>query len=234
VEARPEELLDRPVYGMSQAARLLGLRTDGLRWWIDGYERHGKLYAPVIRERRTLDDAVTWGEFVEAGYLREYRAKQVSLQYLRPVIGFLRERLQVKYPLATLRPYTSGKALAVEAQDIVGLDPKLSIVVIERDGSLTLTDPALAFLDKVEFDDADGIAERLFPLGRKKAIVLDPDRSFGEPTVPVVGVRTEILAELVAAGEEPERVAEIYSIPVEHVEQAVAFERRLGDPARAA
>jgi uncharacterized protein (DUF433 family) len=234
VEARTKELLDRPVYGMSQAARLLGLRTDGLQRWIDGYERHGKLYAPVIRERRTLDDAVTWGEFVEAGYLREYRAKQVSLQYLRPVIGFLRERLQVKYPLATLRPYTSGKALAVEAQDFVGLDPKLSIVVIERDGSLTLTDPALAFLDKVEFDDADGIAERLFPLGRRKAIVLDPDRSFGEPTVPVVGVRTEILAELVDAGEEPERVAEIYSMPVEHVEQAVAFERRHGDPARAA
>ena len=81
MEARAEELLDRPVYGMSQAARLLGLRADGLRRWIDGYERHGKLYAPVIRERRTLDDAVTWGEFIEAGYLREYRAKQVSLQY---------------------------------------------------------------------------------------------------------------------------------------------------------
>jgi hypothetical protein len=50
----------------------------------------------------------------------------------------------------------------------------------------------------------------------------------------VIGVRTEILAELVGAGEEPERVAEIYSMPVEHVEQAVAFERRHGDPARAA
>jgi uncharacterized protein (DUF433 family) len=234
VEARAEELLDRPVYGMSQAARLLGLRTDGLRRWIDGYERHGKLYAPVIRERRTLDDAVTWGEFIEAGYLREYRAKQVSLQYLRPVIGFLRERLQVKYPLATLRPYTSGKALALEAQDFVGLDPELSIVVIERDGSLRLTDPAVAFLDKVEFDAADGIAERLFPLGRTKAVVLDPEQSFGEPTVPAVGVRTEILAELVAAGEDPTRVAEIYSMPVENVEQAVAFERRYGESARAA
>lgn len=234
VDERATELLDRPVYGMSQAARLLGLRTDGLRRWIDGYERHGKLYAPVIRERRTSDDLVTWGEFIEAGYLREYRAKQVSLQYLRPVIGFLRERLQVKYPLATLRPYTSGKALALEAQDFVGLDPELSIVVIGRDGSLTLTDPAVAFLDKVEFDAAEGVAERLFPLGRTKPIVLDPDRGFGEPTVPTVGVRTEILAELVDAGEEPARVAEIYAMPVTDVEAAVAFERRHGDSARAA
>jgi hypothetical protein len=32
------------------------------------------------------------------------------------------------------------------------------------------------------------VAERLSPLGRSKPIVLDPDRGFGEPTVPSVGV----------------------------------------------
>ena len=86
---------------MSQAARLLGLRTDALRRWVDGYERAGTTYAPGIREERTGSDTITWGEFVEAGYLREYRAKQVTLQYLRPVIAILREELGVRYPLAT-------------------------------------------------------------------------------------------------------------------------------------
>ncbi|MFC5992724.1 DUF433 domain-containing protein [Pseudonocardia hispaniensis] len=227
------ELLDRPVYGMSQAARLLGLRVDGLRRWIDGYERQGTGYAPVIRERRTGVDLVTWGEFIEAGYLREYRAKKVSLQYLRPVIGLMRERFNVQYPLATLRPYTSGKRLALEVQELVGLDPELRIVIMGRDGSLQLADSAAAFLDKVEFTDASGIAGRLFPLGRKKPIVLDPDRSFGEPTVPS-GVRTDILAELIAAGEDPVHVAEIYSMPVEHVRSAVAYERSRGTLANAA
>jgi uncharacterized protein (DUF433 family) len=156
------------------------------------------------------------------------------LQYLRPVIGFLRERLGVQYPLATLRPYTSGKELALEAQEFVGLDPELSIVILGRDGSLKLADPAMAFLDKVEFNDAGDVAERLFPLGRGKPIVLDPDRGFGEPTVPLVGVLTEILAELVAAGEEPRRVAELYSMPVDDVLSAVDFERHHGEPTRAA
>jgi uncharacterized protein (DUF433 family) len=217
-------LLDRPVYGMSQAARLLGLRTDGLRRWIDGYERRGKIYPPVVRDRTTGVDTVTWGEFVEAGYLREYRAKQVSLQYLRPVIGLLRDRLNVQYPLATLRPYTSGKELALEVQQIVGLDPDLSIVILGRDGSLKVADPAAAFLEKVDFAGGD-IAERLFPMGRNVPVVLDPDRSFGEPTVSG-GVRTDVLAELVDAGEEPEQLAEIYSLPVGEVRHAVEYERR--------
>jgi uncharacterized protein (DUF433 family) len=220
-------LLDRPVYGMSQAARLLGLRTDGLRRWIDGYERKGKMYPPVIRDHSTGVDTVTWGEFVEAGYLREYRAKQVSLQYLRPVIGLLRERLNVQYPLATLRPYASGRELALEVQQLVGLDPDLSIVIIGRDGSLRLADPAASLMEKVDFAGGD-IAERLFPLGRDVPVVLDPERSFGEPTVPG-GVRTEVLAELVDAGEEPEHLAEIYSLPVGDVRQAVEYEHRRGE-----
>ena len=213
--------LERPVYGMGQAARLLGLRTDGLRRWVDGYERNDRSYPPVIREQRSGDDTVTWGEFVEAGYLREYRAKHVSLQYLRPVIGILRRELGVPYPLATLRPYTSGRQLALEVQRTVGLDPELGIVVLGRDGELQLTAPAAAFLEKVEFlDDEVG---RLFPLGRTVPVVLDPDRGFGEPTVPR-GVRTEAIFELVTAGEPMSRVAEAYDVTEHEVQAAVDFE----------
>jgi uncharacterized protein (DUF433 family) len=114
------------------------------------------------------------------------------------------------------------------------LNSALSIVILGRDGTLMPSDPAVAFLDKVEFNDASDVAERLLPLGRSKPIVLDPTRSFGEPTIPDVGVRTEIIAELVSAGEEPARVAEIYSISIADVEQVVDFEHRHGDLSRAA
>jgi uncharacterized protein (DUF433 family) len=136
----------------------------------------------------------------------------------------LRDRLNVHYPLATLRPYTSGKELALEVQQIVGLDPELSIVILGRDGSLKVADPAAAFLEKVDFAGGD-IAERLFPMGRNVPVVLDPDHSFGEPTVSG-GVRTDVIAELVDAGEEPEQLAEIYSLPVGDIRHAVKYERR--------
>jgi uncharacterized protein (DUF433 family) len=209
---------------MSQAARLLGLRTDSVRRWIDGYERAGTSYAPVIREERTGSDVVTWGEFVEAGYLREYRARRVSLQYLRPVIALLREEIGVRYPLATLEPYTSGRRLALKVQRTVGLDPALSIVVLGRDGSPQLADPAQAFVEKVDFaGQGDRDAERLYPLGRTIPVVLDPDRGFGEPTLRG-GVRTDVVAELVAAGEDPADVADMYGVASEDVDAAIAYE----------
>ena len=56
-----------------------------------------------------LHDLVTWGEFVELGYLREYQRKGVPLQRLRPVIDELRREFTTPYPLATARPYILGK-----------------------------------------------------------------------------------------------------------------------------
>jgi uncharacterized protein (DUF433 family) len=225
--------LERPVYGMGQAARLLGLRADGLRRWIDGYERAGRVYAPVIREERTGADLVTWGEFVEAGYLREYRAKQVSLQYLRPVISMLRHELGVRYPLATLKPYTSGRQVALKVQRTVGLDPALNLVILGRNGELQLADEARAFIEKVDFHEGSEDALRLFPLGRHVPVVLDPARGFGEPTVPR-GVRTEVLAELVAAGSEVTEIARVYDLEESVVQAAVDYERRRRDTRAAA
>lgn len=83
-------ILERSVYGVIEAAGLLGLRADRTRAWLDGYQRGGVQYSPVIRREPTGDVVVTWGEFVELGYLREYRRKGVPLQRLRPVIDELR------------------------------------------------------------------------------------------------------------------------------------------------
>ena len=74
---RAVSILERPVYGVTEAAGLLGLRADRTRAWLDGYERRGVRYPPVVRSDATGDDIVTWGEFVELGYLREYRRKGI-------------------------------------------------------------------------------------------------------------------------------------------------------------
>lgn len=110
-------ILDRPVYGLGEAAGLLGLRPDRTRAWLDGYDRLGGHYAPVIREEPTGEDIVTWGEFVELGYLREYRRKGVPLQRLRPAIDELRREFATPYPLATARPYVLGKELVLKVQE---------------------------------------------------------------------------------------------------------------------
>ncbi|MGH9057195.1 MAG: DUF433 domain-containing protein [Acidimicrobiales bacterium] len=218
-------VLERPVYGVIEAAGYLGLRSDRVRAWLDGYDRAEVIYAPVVRDVRTGSDVVTWGEFVELGYLREYRRKGVPLQKLRPVIEALRSEFGTPYPLATARPFVIGKELVLELQEKADLPSAIAIVV--RSGqTIGLTPEARRFFRKVEFDatTSDGAARRLLPAGPASPVVIDPLIRFGRPNVS--GVATERLWELHDAGETVEEIADGYDLGPESVRAAIAYEEQ--------
>jgi len=217
-------ILERPVYGVAEAAALLGLRSDRTRAWLDGYQRQGAIYAPVIRVEPTGDDIVTWGQFVELGYLREYRGKEVPLQRLRPVIDALRQAFGTPYPLATARPYIYGKELVLELQEKNDI-PQSIAMVISSGQTILLADEARRFFKKVEFDPPEqGDVRRLRPAGAVSPVVIDPLVRFGRPSVE--GIATERLWELFDAGESIEEIAEGYEVPVPLVRAAVAYEEQ--------
>jgi len=217
-------ILERPVYGVVEAASLLGLRSDRTRAWLDGYERRGTAYPPVIRVEPTGDDIITWGEFVELGYLREYRRKGVPLQRLRPVIDELRHEFGTPYPLATGNPYIYGKELVLELQEKNDI-PRSIAIVVSSGQTIALTSEATRFLKKVEFDPPDdGDVRRLYPAGTASPVVIDPLQSFGRPAVQ--GVATERLWELFDAGELVQGIADGYELSPELVRAAIAYEEQ--------
>ncbi len=190
--------------------------------WLEGRDGH----PPVIRPEKTGSQSVTWGEFVEAGWLRAYRKRQVSLQHLRVVIDQLRESFGVPYPLAHFKPYVGeGRRLMLEAQTAAGLAPEDSFVLQIASGQLVLDGRLKAFVDSIDFsDDDEQWAQRMHPQGRSSPVVIDPEFSFGAPSVE--GIRTEVLAELIDAGEPPEVVADEYELELAAVHAATAYEWR--------
>ncbi len=227
-------LLDRPIYQVNEAARLLGLPDKTLRRWLDGDRRFDQVIEPLIRDLPTGSWDVTWGEFVEAGFLSGYRYNQLPMERLRPLMRDLRERLQTKYPLAEARPlYSDGRELLWEEQSRHDLPDDLLLVVRGRENQgyqLVLTDVAKAFVDRIELEpDVSGVVARWFPLGRpNRRIALDPQVAFGLPTID--GVRTEAIVELSDAGETVAAICDVYGslgITATDVDAAISFEHQL-------
>lgn len=224
-------LLERPVYGMQQVDTLLGLAAGTARRWIDGYERGGKPYAPVVRAEPTGKEAVTWGEFVETRFLAEYRDRGVPLIRMRPVVERLRQELDVKYPLAHARLFVNNRELVAQAQDAVELDDRLLIVEVLRTGQHALAFESRTFWESVDWEPSaagsagDSIAARVHALGGHSPVVLDPLRSFGAPSVGTV--RTDVIAEEVRAGTPLAFVATGFGITLREAAAAVEYEERL-------
>lgn len=216
-------VLDRPLYSYVEAARLLQVPTETLRRWLEGATRAGVVYPPVIRAEPTGSDAVTWGEFVEAGLLRGYRSKSVPLQKMRPFIQKARERFDVPYPLAHLKPMIDNQRLVYELQQEAGLSPELYLINAEDDQMLW-AEPVSEFLERVEFDPV-GSVSRFFPFGLRTPVVIDPEVSFGIPQIR--GIRTELVAETVAAGESEDEAALSWGLGKSDVDAALKWERSL-------
>jgi uncharacterized protein (DUF433 family) len=219
-------LLDRAIYTYPDVDRLVGLPAGTSRRWIDGYQRGGVEYRPVLRTEATGVEIVTWGEMVEARLLAEFRNRRVSLQRLRPAVLRLRDEFGPS-PLAHARPLleVAGRELVRRVQDQVGLDPGLLLVVV-RSGQLLLDGPAQRFTDSIDYDDDVAVAVR--PAAVTPGVRLDPQRAFGQPAVR--GVRTEVLAQDYMAGESRESLAELYELTADQVDQALRYEMIAAGP----
>jgi uncharacterized protein (DUF433 family) len=222
------DLLDRPIYLFSDVDRVLGLTSGTARRWIDGYTRGGRRYPPVIRPEETGEEAVTWGEFVEARLLSGFR-RDVPMLRLRPAIERLREQFGTPYPLAHAAPLldAQGRELVLRVQDEVGLNPALSLVVVARNDQLVLAEPASEFSRSADYDG--GVVVRLHPRRGIREVVVDPERLSGEPTVR--GVPTGVLAEMFHAGDSIDQLAEWYELERSQIEDALRYEQRASTPA---
>ncbi len=216
-------VLDRPLYSTREAARLLNLPGRTLRRWLEGATIRRVEYPPVIRPEPTSSDSVTWGEFVEAGLLRGYRNRRVPLQKIRPFIEKIRERRGIPYPLAHFQPLIDRQQLVYELQQESLLDPRLYLVEAVG-GQMLWAEPIKDFLERVEFEPG-GSVSRLYPFGLGTRVVIDPEVSFGVPQIK--GVRTELVAESVAAGESAEDAALSWGLGMEDVGAALEWEGSL-------
>jgi uncharacterized protein (DUF433 family) len=215
-------VLDRELYTEAAAARLLGVAQNTLNYWLEGGERRGRTYRPVIRvEPRGSRAPVTWGEFLEAALLRQYRSLSVPMLELRDFIDKVRQRLGVQYPLAHMRPYAAGRELLVEAQDESGLGADFCLIAYVRDQPV-LTPVADSFVRRVTWDGDIGTGWRPHD-DEHSPVLMNPRVRFGLPAVD--GIRTGIIWEHDEAGETDQDIAGEFGIPVESVQWALAYER---------
>ena len=217
--------LDTELYDISVASLYLDVPVATLQWWLDGDTRSGTVYAPVIRKEPTGSRTLTWGEFVEAWYVRQYRREhKVHLAHLRSLIGGLRDELGVEYPLAYSTPLVGpGRKLVQQVQDAAGVPQDLWIVVAGNKGQLALTPTMTEFYERVEFDvSGEKAARAIRPRGHGTNVLIQPDQAFGAPHVN--GIRTESLVELVDAGEDIEDVAADFDLDINLLKEALSYE----------
>lgn len=205
--------IDIGLYSIVDAARLLKTQRRTIARWIQGYtgmlKSEPRQYAPVLVGGR--DKLLTFGDLVELMYVREFRSQDVRLETIRQVSAKFALEWGTEYPFAT-------KRFAVDAKSILLKEGGEWRECLSGQGSFFTDQIALTLEHTGDF------VSEWRPLGKDRAVVLDPRRSYGKPIDSESGTSTFVLYKAVESGDSPEDVGWWYDTPVASVLDSVQFE----------
>mgnify|MGYP001333998408 CR=1 FL=1 len=205
-----------------------GFDARTIRRWLGGYSAiranekvtHPALWTPQIGR---VGDTLHLGfrDLIQLNFVRAFQREGVGLPTIKRCLERAQTLAEDERPFATRRFRTDGNTIfargaeGIDEADLIDL--KTMQQVFDRIISPSFRD--------LEFR-GDQIA-RWFPLGLGKRVVVDPERSFGQPIDHETGVPTQVLAEAVDTEGSIERAALVYDVPIKAVREALAFQRRL-------
>ncbi len=215
-------LIGMGLYTPAEAGRLLGITASRITRWLRGHTIEDTHYPPLWEPQLDLgEDGLFLGfrDLQEVRVAAAFIGQGLSAQRVRRAIDLGRETIGDQHPLSTARFRTDGRSVFLQVVEASGEAHLLDLFKKQ----FAFRDVLERSLDNLDYDSA-GIPKRWWPLGKAAAIVLDPQRSFGQPIEDESSVPVDVLAAAAAAEGTPERAALVWDVPVRSVTRALAFE----------
>src|SRR6266851_4075429 len=180
------------LYTVAEAARLTGISPGRVRRWMRPFVRRGepRTSPPLILGEYAINEhgsiAVSFMDLVEVRFVDAFLKKGVRWPTLREAHDKAAKDLGVTHPFATRKFATDGHSILAR----IGQAAIVDIVGGQLGFHRILKDYLVTGLD---FGVKDQLAVRWWPLGRRRPVVVDASRSFGQPIVNSEGVPTAVL-----------------------------------------
>jgi uncharacterized protein (DUF433 family) len=232
-EAGDFDLFGVGLYTVAEASRLTGVAPARLRRWLRGYTyRAGNRVAtpgPVWRRQvPDIDGTVGLGflDLIEARFVDAFCRASVPWPVIRRCAEQARALIGSDHPFSSRRFRTDGRSIFADVVDKAGEQQLLDLAKSQFAFGRVIG-PSL--YSGIEFSESD-MPARWWPLGQETPVVIDPERSFGQPIVSDAGVPTRTLADAVAAEGSVATVARLFRVERRVVRAAIRFERRIAEP----
>lgn len=212
------EIMESPIYGLTEAAQYLRVPQNTLRYWTQGT----RSIPPLIHlpERSRL----SFANLLEAHMLSSMRKiYNVRVPRVRKALVNLAKYVEHKHPLIEEAFETDRRDLFIER---LGRKVNLS-----KDEQILIPGVMELYLERIE-RDPQGLF-RFFPFvvaqpsaNEPKMILITPAVGFGKPVIAGTGISTAVVASRFNARESINDLASEYGVTPKQIEEAVRWEQR--------
>ena len=232
---QPEiDVLDVPIYSVPAAGRFVGLNAARVRRWLVGYpfswsdhqgaDRSGHSPPVVAGHQYEGRTYASFLHLMDLLFVREFLARGLSLQRIRKLLDEIRG-VTGGLHFANRRLHTHGQRVFLQLQKELSLE-------LGSGGQIAIPKFVEMIGKQIDFSATSNWAERWYPPGHSRIIVLDPKVSFGSPTIAGHRITTSTVHEAyVAEDRDVGAVCDWMSVAPREVRAAVKFEQSLATAA---
>ncbi|MBI5868191.1 MAG: hypothetical protein HZB43_07895 [candidate division Zixibacteria bacterium] len=227
------QIIDTPIYSPAMAARLVALRPERVRRWLEGYQyrytpprgvvSQTRQRAPVVARHGTRGSRfASFLDLIDLLFVKRFVEAGISLQRLRLALDEATKLIGDDH-FAQEKFWTNGKDIYVQVKD-----DSVALMQLLSRGQWVIAPVIKQTALQIDFSEVTGLAEKWFPLGRAKRVVLDPNIAFGSPCLLGRGIETANIYDLYKAEKENlKAVCSWMNLHEREVLDAVEFERML-------
>ena len=222
-------ILNAPSYSIAEAGRLVNIKPWTVRRYLQGYEydyyNSRTAQPPVVKSDKS--DRTIYASFldlIDLIFVREFMRRGFGLPTLRRALDEARDRLGTPHFARSIF-FTSGSS-----EIILKLPQDGSMIALLTGGQSAMPQIVETLSDKLEFEDVTGFGfvKKWYPRGVREHIVIDPEISFGRPTLEGRAVPTHNIYDLYLGEKKNiEPVSTWFNIPAPELNSAIIFEQNL-------
>jgi uncharacterized protein (DUF433 family) len=217
--------LEAPSYSVAFTSRLVGITRWSVVRYLRGYfeYKYQIQQPPVVDQSRKGSTSASFLDLVDLLYVKEFLRRGWTIQRLRLALTEAKRYLGTPH-FARSTFYTSKNELVLKL-------PKDGVLIaLMTGGQLTIPDITEMLSDKLDFEDVTefGFVSRFYPRKKSGMIVIDPQISFGRPTLIGHGTATANIYDFyLGENREIQSASDWFNIPVPKIKTAVQFEHSL-------
>ena len=212
----------RGIYTYSDASRLLNMSVAKIRGLVNGYKYKDKLPKPVISKKTIVfedREYLTFYDIIELKFINYFLSCGVKRKTIVDAYEKAKKELDKDYPFAT--HFTTDGTYIYADDNFVFLGLHNNQYDFR---SICLP----TMMEGIEFKNDIPVKWKPFDKDIPE-VSLDPLFKYGQPIIEHYNILTKTLYDAyIAEDKNPKTVSEWFNIPLNLVNQAVAFEERLG------
>ena len=214
-------MLGYGIYTVPDLARILNLKYYKVQRLLNEY--WDNRIAKNLGERYSWTDgkskAVSFHTLVEFYTFFQLREAKILTREILKAHEILSKKYDTPFPFATSELL---KSIRTAGKKILFQKNKDEIVNLDFTGQFNIHF-LVNFMKKLDFQKEDDMAARLWPLGKKRNIVVDPKYQFGHPTIEGTRILPRIIYGMSLADEPIPFIAKTYRISVAAVKDAIYY-----------